>query len=208
MIKTIGGIGIGMALVVGSGVVFASSVPTPSNGMIPVSATFDLTSTTRGPTYSATCNDAYGDTWINQSRVNTGTQTDTSPGPHPFSLTGNLKTVSLTTIALSGPYQGFAMTTGTSILTDNSNNIIYKGHFLLVGHLIDQQMDAVARGAINVQFYTNGAPNGSHLYGNQQLYLNGTTGEVTGHFGDPDDDSSPQGDPILDSGEQLACTPT
>jgi hypothetical protein len=178
--KTFGGIGIGIALVLGCGVAFAAST---NNAIVPVSATFDLFPT--APVTYGTCVAANGDQFVIQHNQSAGNQTDTSPGTHPVNLSGYLVVVSKAYVdeQPGSPYQGSALVKGKSTLyTDNTQTtVIYQDNFTVNGQIIDQQQDAVARGPINAALSAGG-----RLIGNQEFSVNGSTGEIQGHFGGAD----------------------
>jgi hypothetical protein len=183
--KTLSSLGIVAALVVGSGVVLASS-GTPS--IAAVSASYKLELAAK-PTDLDICTGANGHTYVTESVKWAGTQTDTSSTPGPYSLSGFLV---VTATATFDNVTGAGVARGTTTLyTDSTlSTTVYKGPLLLNSQVVDPSTKAsVARGSLNVPFYTGGTPNGSKLVGNQELTISGPGQtpplEVIGSFGSP-----------------------
>jgi hypothetical protein len=183
--KTLSSLGIVAALMVGSGVVLASS-GTPS--IASVSASYKLELAAK-PTDLDICAGANGHTYVTESVKWAGTQTDTSSTPGPYSLSGFL-VVSATATFDNVTGAGVARGT-TTLYTDSTlTTIVYQGALLLNSQITDPSTKAaIARGGLNVPFFTGGTPNGSKLVGNQEVTISGPGQkpplEVKGSFGGP-----------------------
>ncbi len=181
MKKGFSGVGVVAALVVGSGVVLASSAgPLVS----PVSAQFAVNPTQQ--VQIATCTGANGHSYLQESDVWQGGQQDTSTTTAPYGLTGVL---TVTAKAIVDQTTGAGISKGTITLTNATTNaIIYKGPLTLNIQITNPTtLDAVGRGAMNVPLYTNGAPNGSRLIGNVEVQISGPGAaqplQIAGQFG-------------------------
>jgi hypothetical protein len=175
--KRYGAIGIVAGLLAGVGTAAALTANHPS--IRAVSAAFDLKLSQ--PPSGVECKGPNGDLYQTFTGHWAGPQIDTSTESHPRSLTGTVLETSTTTIDL---VTGHGVTSGTTELRDAAHSIQYYGTFTMNVQLLPDG-SSIARGGVNVPFYSNVTQTGLQLIGNREQTISPISSglEVKGTMG-------------------------